>query len=533
MIMIKKVNLLIILACTFLLGLVLTVLSLKIGSRNSSTDIRAKASLSQALGMYDWNCLRSLGCITLPDRGNAQPKTGCYKTCRKTNPANGLKDYGTTNTIIASVFREREKAYMNEYANYYRTTNYGELRKKVVEGEVGSGYFRIVCNTMAVAILMALERNAPIEEIRQYENRIMSVFDDYNYWNNPNSANPVTAYSCGIAASLLWDKWEDNIPWDKTAGKYPRSAKQKKAQIAQILTDFASRVITINSPKQMIARHQSGKQSGNSQAEETAWNAAFLSLAGQLFPSKKFQYEPIAKELGNLSVTACSDWNSCMFTQEFTMINHNWNPNIHYAFSTLMSLARASMPYYIFGGYTRDAVPKELKGQGVSDYTLTNIFESNLRFVNPVTLGYQGNYVKDGVLKRYEDNSYLNYTGIIDWGNPADYNISGYALLYMVDQANWNGYRSNVSPYWYLTQAETKQLADKTLYFPPVFRDGAWRTEPLVAAKYAKIVGILDTTVADIDIRTNTHFFLNSVKAFDHLVSYLLLGSSNPLHRME
>lgn len=502
----------------------------------------SKAAEVYSRTVYDFSCLKQKGCINKDDKES--DKWSCYVSCRKSNPIPPEKSsYGVGDIIDRNFFAQKEYEYMKKFLDYYAHTNYGQWRQEAIKdtNNIDSNYFRTVCNVASVATLYGIVEGKDPSYFVEYEDRIMAVFDDYKYWGNSDNqgfwAAPIPGYNCAIAASLMWDKFSTNTAWDKYSGNTGRTPSQKRTQIRSTLIDLAEKIERKYNTDKLKALHATTIKEGNTQAEEAAWNAAYLALVSQLLPNSGGKYLEEAKKLSEFSVSHCSNETACVLDENFLAKNHGVKPHPLYGISVIMFNARGGLPFFVFGAHNRDAIPRELRMLSRSVYNLVNTFEANFEYANFYDMSLMGRITENqhlqGILKnRYEDNTYLGIRGVCEWGMGADYNISPFAYLHVNDKYNSNGYQSVNGPYFYFILSQDRKLNSGKLYLPPVIEGGKTSYKTLHWARQAPIGLMLNPSVSE-DTRINTHFFLNSMKAFEHLVSYLYLNNHNYLHKFE
>jgi hypothetical protein len=486
---------------------------------------------------FSYSCLESKGCTTKLDTDPS--KNSCYASCRRTI---------TPEIIDTSYFAQKELSYIREFLRYYSATNYGQLRRRAVENiaNFNTNYYRMVCEVMASSAIVGYVDRQPDMYFAAIADRLTAVFDDYdnNYpvgnalrlgdprqaWGNPGNSGfwgaGIPGYECGFAASMVWNKFPNNTAWDQASGHAGRTALQKRAKIKANLLDLATKNASVYNAASMAALNAQTISSGNSQGEESMWNAAYYAFVSQFLPVSGARYGPMATALAKFATTHCIDVTKCALDEHFLLENHGIKPHPQYGYALLTG--SASLPHLLFNGFERDGVPIELRLGGNSAYDATNIFESNLRYINLQTFNLRGSYSQRGVpgTKQFEQAIYLGRSGVSDWGTAGDFNVTPFALQYFLDKYNWSGYRNKDAPYYYLTLAEDARLAQGKLYLPPVFENGNWINKPLDAARYADVWAPLDPAHPNstTDEKINTHFFLNAVKAFTHVISYIYMA---------
>ena len=519
---------------------------------------QSSAYTKSGQGAYNFSCLRNNGCYTKPDSDST--KAACYTSCRNAD-VNASK-------INKSQFADNEKSFMTRFLQWYSrtdtgtgrliTTRYGDWRSYATGDMKGAGdsygnMYRTQCNTAAVAALNGKLTNKPLSYYYNLADQITSIFDDHYYWNdtakNDQWVRGVTAYPCVIAASLLWDKLSANTDWDRFIGKTNRSVEEKKTMMRNAIAATAQSIYSdYPDPEKKYATVEEAQRAygpgGNSQAEEAAWNAAFLAMASNMLPnhSSKAAWENHAKNMMVFSYKSCADAATCPIGADFRVINHGVNPQPQYGMSVIMLNARAALPYYVFGGFDRERIPSEFRMLGVnksSVYTAVNVFEFQSSAIDYSTMSLSGPYTYQGGSGNYTGQTYGNQTGVSEWGYGADMNVSPFAYMYAVaDLTNWNGYQSTQGPVQAYIDAEKSKALSNTLYIPTITNaQGKWVYEYVDSARRAKLGYMVNFgggfSNATNDERINTHFFLNSLKAFEHMISFLYLNNQNYLTRLQ
>jgi hypothetical protein len=232
-------------------------------------------------------------------------------------------------------------------------------------------------------------------------------------------------------------------------------------------------------------------------------------------------------------------------TNDNFVINHNMSPHPQYGFSILSTTARASLAQFKFGKNDRSKMFNEYRrvDSDKNLYTWTDMFETQLTMVNKQDLTLTGKtcqYDNPTNCKNFEDLTYVvapyRFRGVSDWGTGIWFQNSVFAFSYVTDLYDWNGYRSNDSPYASLLRYERSKVDAKQLNLPSVFKNGVWSYEPFSDAKQVK-VGFLRETFAynqqtNVDIQMNTHFFLNSEAAFEDVMSYMYMDTDQWLQKL-
>jgi hypothetical protein len=231
-----------------------------------------------------------------------------------------------------------------------------------------------------------------------------------------------------------------------------------------------------------------------------------------------------------------------------TVTNHALLPNPAYGASLLVDAGASIMPF------VNESVPVPLELIGGSTASLLGVYQGLLRF----TEGGQGEIVADGsdfgftgtayqVLDavgtrggsiNFQNVSYLGRRGVGDWGFGADFQNSGFAaaaeaelLTHAVAPAPVDSthkcllnYQKHLAhPYGYLpathANACSGAAADRNV--------ANWQWDPLAAScddggLYYSVSFFGARATDTINEQINSHLFLNSFKALNHVVALLL-----------
>ncbi len=124
-------------------------------------------------------------------------------------------------------------------------------------------------------------------------------------------------------------------------------------RVAQLAADEADRKLTDDTPYQPYI----SVATGDSKAEENAWEAAFLAWASGLYPDhpRAAAWEEKGRLLASLSIVRESDaayfegMQVATVHEDFTLENHNLSPNPYYAVATVMLLRMGALAYRMTG----------------------------------------------------------------------------------------------------------------------------------------------------------------------------------------
>ncbi len=514
-------------------------------------SFRSSAYTKVGQGAYSFSCLQTAGCYNKADTDPT--KASCYTGCRNANLS--------ASRISQTSFAENEKTFMARFLGWYSrvdaatgrllTTTYGAWRSRTISSGDRTTYYRTVCNTAAVAAVNGKVTNKPNAYFYNIADQVTAVFDDHRYWSGSWQKGAV-GYPCAVAASLLWDKFSAATPWDRAIGNPNRSVAAKKTMIRDAIASTANSLYSdFPDPDNRYSTVEQAQAvygpRGNSQAEEAGWNAAFLAMAANMLPtnSSKTNWENRAKSMAVFSYKNCTDNTRCPLGADFRVVNHEVNPQPQYGMSVIMNGARAGLPYFVLNGFNRDNIPSEFRILGANRsavYTLTNVFEFQSSLIDFNTMSMRGSYTyKDSSrvtrTGNYSGQNYGNQTGVGEWGYGADMNVSPFAYMYVSDLYNSNGYRSTQGPIQAYIDAERAKAVANKLYLPTLPNSSGNGSYSFVdASKGVDIAFMVNfgggVTSASSDVRLNTHFFLNSLKAFEHMVGYLYLNNRNYLSRM-
>jgi hypothetical protein len=371
-------------------------------------------------------------------------------------------------------------------------------------------------------------------------------------------------YPCTLAAALTW----------------PSLDGSERLAVAAALRDLATRLYQARTADYYAAHNVCG----NTATEEAAADAAFLTAMSQFDRDNPDSdaWRIRAQDLfqwafDNLNpVPGCptppNDVNQHYYNYQYTSSNHNMYPHPNYALSVLHDSARAVMPWAAQGiTLTADVsgindITALSVGSGSGNHHLyggdfsayENVYNSNLLFVADNSGGpapvisdtsdftFRGRTYNAFDFNDYRDfanQTYLGVAGVSDWGFGADFQnvifgfttwvsqtVSGTADNFGLNYERLLNHQAFDVGYGYLpTQPNTGCGPE------PEYAAGAWTWGYLGAS--------CGGTQADGDTprplvvffggaypltrsgQINTHLFLNSFGAFNHLVAYLYMKS--------
>jgi hypothetical protein len=462
-------------------------------------------------------------------------------------------------------------ALLQKFTEYYRSGTEGNLtmfdlwRGHVLPNNTFNGdttYHRTVCNVVAVsAIVKEQEPENPNIDWTRLADMLNAVMVDYAlgsgkgwgyggrqggspglYWNTTS-----IGYPCAVATAILWKQSE----FDQT----------KRNLAVYVLGDLAERV-----SKNRTNNYYSSKQScADSWVEVAANDAAFLAAMSQ------FERSNPAADGWLHNATRIMQWAYDHQTivecpapngEDFSNLiaNHRMFPHPYYSLAILMETSRALMPWLAQG------VVIQSNDTGIADIPALGplsgnqdlyggdiarphrIFNSVNRYIN---LG--GNLAFVGETYNVTDNFassiaflsryYYGNPGVIDWGTGVEILHTAYVYPLFLDFTFYPSPGNGSAYYWRLLNYENSH--PNRGYLPPpgpfpcsirAIPESVWSpfaTPPLwdtsflpgtcAARGNAALVPYFDAFVPNRSEQVNTHFFLNSTKAFNHLVSYLIM----------
>lgn len=541
----------------------------------------ANTGLSSAVGgSYNFNCITdqnvrksvtgrtdSFGnCALMSDNADKQK---CYESCRQTHSNSGIPTLN--NRLLAS----KHLSYIKNYQPMYLNTIRGTFRK--VSSHEPTAYARTNCSDIAANAVILLAENRPRSEFLLQTERLISIFDDaqegmsespnasqrYRGWakldyvrdssNQVIVANgtrtprgdfwlaPAAGYQCGIAASLLWDKFESNTAWDRYSNNPNRTAEQKRALIRSTLLQLARDVKSEYSATNFDRYMRERGPDGNSQLEELTFTSSFLAFMHQAFPKSGQEFAQPAKDLAAKAMTYdCSTgvgaFARCAYDSNFEVANHGIYAQPHYGLAGVMHMAWAGLPYYQWGGMNRDAIPSEFRFLSKSIYNLVNAFEGTAKSIDFGMMQYTGTFTdlkptSEPIFRsnNWRDIEHQGRKGVTEWGMGPEYHAGAMTYMYVNDLYNYNGYRSSTGPIAWFIRANDTLMSQKKLYLAPKI---GTTTQGRLTSTHDRRVGY-PMNKTDNPMLENTHFMLNSFKAFEHVVSYLFVNDKTLLQKME
>lgn len=537
--------------------LLLAVTGLGVGLvlQSSMVEFWPSASNTSAGDFHRASCLKRSNCT-----GNltTAQKDRCYSRCNQA----AMASVASTNLMDVAAAKQAHKSFIDHFVKLYGNTFFSKWKASALRdtNNVDSTYHRVVCNTVTASVFKGMIEGKSKND--QYyaaqADKLMSVMDDFDYWTKNNSkwTAGIKGYTCLIAASLLWDKMPSATNWDRASASTPgakntnpnRSADEKKKYLRQKfiqLADMIARDYTV----EYFRAEQQRRKDGNSVAEEAGWNGAYLALVAEIVPIHELQkelYITRAKQLMYFSLEKSSIGNDFPLTANNTVINHNFSPSPQYGFSVLSTSARASLAMYKFAGNNRDAVYGEYRrfDRDKNVFSWVDIFETQLTMVDKRDFTQKGRaclYTDKNRCINLQDVTYnvppYQFKGVSDWGTGIWFQNSVFAFSYVIDTYNSNGYRGLNSPYQALLNYQSGKVAAGQLHLPSVYKDGRWSYEPLIevnpttapSTRTSDPFGPFDSNPQEM---TTRHFFLNSIAAFEDVLSYMYMDSNNMLQKL-
>lgn len=137
-------------------------------------------------------------------------------------------------------------------------------------------------------------------------------------------------------------------------------------RVAQLAADEADRKLTDDTPYQPYI----SATTGDTKAEENAWEAVFLAWASGLYPEhpRAAAWEEKGRLLASLAVVRESDaeffegMQIATVREDFTLGNHGLSPNPYYAVATVMLLRMGALAYRMTGRPVPGEFDRNVKG---------------------------------------------------------------------------------------------------------------------------------------------------------------------------
>lgn len=418
------------------------------------------------------------------------------------------------------------RTFLSLYPQTYNSPNMGPwcLAAWQLAGYPDNSYYRTLGNAAAVGGLeYALNPGNPNIDLRHLINITMQVADHYGTQNwgtgwqtytgaykNAGGLFIVTsaiAYDLAIAAAMLW----------------PHLTAAQRTAIRNVLRAVADRLLANRS----LAYYSANNNLGDTTVEEATSDASFLAIMSQFDPS----YANAPAWLNN---------SQAFFTWAFNNIgpglsadNHGFNPNVIYAWSLFSDLARAVLPWAAQDTLTPALLQNFLGG---SFAQFQNVYNAQLPYVNLSNFTLTGTVTSSytAATELMQSHVYLGRTGVSDWGFGGEFQNSAWSIAaYLANQGT--------APASYATNYNALETfqggAQSCAYFPtqhsigcastPLISTlGGWSWTPFTQTCDAGSISFLSTyfgpTSATLSDQTNSHYFLNSFKAMNHLASYMI-----------
>ena len=449
-------------------------------------------------------------------------------------------------------------------------------------GYMDTGYYRAVCNTSAVgALVKTVEPGNPNVDWERLRAMLHVVVDEYFVsptgsagWGTWEYAGPdsqsagrvgqlhfttgFVGYPCALAAGLMWNQLNGT----------------EKSSVRNTLRHLASRLY-----QHRTTDYYSSKQTCyDSPTEEASGDAAFLALMSQFdrdyWPYSE-QWRIRAQELMDWAfshlnkVPGCAvppnDVNQHYYNYDDTASNHGMYPHPNYGLSVLNDVARAVLPWAAQGIHIQDNpsgvnfITSLSANSGSGNHRLFGggpdrfytVHNANVHFIKGSSGGYAplisessdftfaGRTYHALNTNQYADfasKSYLGVSGVSDWGFGADFQNGAFALAGWLDLTYYpspgNGHDNYTrllehqrldTGYGYLPTRHTSGCGST----PQTSMDG-WSWDFLAAScgggesRIGPLVPFfVDLPPLTLGYQVNTHFFLNSFSALNHLVGYL------------
>ena len=489
--------------------------------------------------------------------------------------------------VVASAVNgeaQQEFGFLQGYVAAYKVsetqlTAFNQWRQNAwASPPVDTAYYRAVCNTAAVAALVKQEEPTnPNVDLSRAAAMLMAVIREYD--DNPYSASgpeardgwgfpvanddatlnfdtPFVGYPCAVAAALLW----------------PQLTSTEHTQVRVMLDSFAERLRQYRDVSFFIS-NAAHFNCGNSPAEEVAAYASFLATMSQFHRTHPqaiawrttaqglmdYAFNHATTDSLNLRPGCSIPMGGSSFTN--TVTNHRVYPHAVYGFSVLNEISRALLPWSAQGitlinnpvtnisSLDASLGNDKLYGTGFAASSATALYFANMAYLNGANstgavtttdFTLRGN-VYDALnindVIDFQQKSYLGRAGVSDWGFGLDFQNGAHAWMAWIDMT--------VNPtlgnfYYNYGQLITYQLAQGASkgYFPGVHANSCagpvqnsavgWQVSYLPETCNARLNGILvpfydGYTTFQLANQVNTHLFLNSFSAFNHLVAYFYM----------
>lgn len=502
---------------------------------------------------------------------------GCQAVVGGVDPtdAPARRSERTTSTTAGSADTELRfiRANYRRYVNGESTFG-GYYRYALANATLGTAYYRASCS-MALASLLDRRASGRAVDPRARDFQILSWnlnhkrangHTEFWNWRQPDNSDfwlaPMTGLQCLLAVNLARSGFDsastNDLYWTRTSWLYDN--------FAQLADDVYRRFDLAYFRCKQDPRSSCRGNRGDSTAEEVGFTAAFLVAAAKLvlsqrivdaarrqrFVSRRGAYLARAGKLVAYSYSQCSS--DCPLEPDsYLVTNHQLEPHPAYTLSLLTSYAEIAAIYRQLGEglpswfpprSAFEAIGRELRARVDDRYRFRKKAKFVDRFGNAIfeagaTDPAGLDYAKATYTIRNEDGTVFRRAhGVVDWGFDAALQNSAYAILARQAPAYAGDYAA-------LVAEQSRRGLETRPYFPPRLRSGVFSYGNLVAAQAAAIlVPLMDglATLApehpDVQVdrssltrgeQINSHWFLNTLAAYNHSVAYLLTTSQRLL----
>lgn len=474
------------------------------------------------------------------------------------------------------------RAYVSAYhISQNQMTLFGEWRQSAWSNNyVDTSYYRTICNSAAVAAMVAHdEPDNPNVDLTRAKAILLAAINEYadnpytgagpearDGWGYPTPGNATdlnfdtgfVGYPCLVAVALLWDDLNSSDKLDARA----------------LFADLANRLYQYRTAS--FFDNPAAFSCGNSPAEEITALASFLAALSQfdrnhpqandwrLRAQQLMDYAFNKSTTNSLNFRAGCNVPPDGLNYNNTVTNHRMYPHSVYGFSVVNDVARTLLPWSA-QGITVNANPvvnitnldagtgnDKFYGEGWDLSALLNVYYANLAYVNGVNakgaivsadFSLRGNTYNASNLNSvidFRQKSYLGVSGVSDWGFGLDFQNGALALVAWLDMSLSPSLGTYYYNYAKLRAYQAAQLPGSG-YFPRLHANGCagpvqtasanWSWNYLPKACPARMNGVLvpffdGMANYQLSSQVNSHFFLNSFSAFNHLVAYLYMRNA-------
>lgn len=391
-----------------------------------------------------------------------------------------------------------------------------------------NSYYRTIGNSAAIGALeYALNPSNSNVDLRHLKNLVVMLATDYHpvfggakpgwsqytgsYKNLGNLfiVQSAVGYTLAIASALLWQHLD-------TA---------QRTLIRGVLSDLANRISTNRSSVYYAAYNYPG----DSTCEEAAADGSFLAVMSQFYPT----HPNAGSWLYQAQIFL--QWAFSNVGPGYAVANHNFSPNVIYSWSLLADWARALLPWA-----AQDTLNTVTALSFCGSFVqYQNIYNAQLTYVN------LGNFTLSGTVTQVytlatelmQSHVYLNRTGVTDWGFGGEFQncmwsgaswLAGQGVApgsYTANYGSLKAFQSNATSCAYMPTMNTAECNG-----PELTTLGGWSWMPMTGDNgghtcdgsisfMSPYFGPVYASMAD---QVNTHFFLNSFKAMNHLAAYMI-----------